>query len=100
MLWLTPYTTFKQSLLGAEINTFFAPPASMCTFALSYVVILPVLSRTYSAPADFQSTLLASRCEKRWINCPFHRSAEGLGLLGVGGSRPGWSDGHTDRSRA
>jgi hypothetical protein len=65
VLWLTPYTTLGTSLLGAEINTFLAPPCVIWTLALSLVVIFPVDSITNAAPAEAQSTYFGSRCEKR-----------------------------------
>jgi hypothetical protein len=58
-------THVLASLLGAEMMTRLAPAASMWTRAWSIVVILPVDSITYSAPAEAQSRPAGSRDEKR-----------------------------------
>src|SRR5690625_2692800 len=61
--WLTPYTTVASTLVpGAEMMTFFAP-ASMCAWALSRLVKIPVHSYTTSTFRSPQGSLEGSRSE-------------------------------------
>lgn len=87
--WLTPYTIFGASLLGAEMMTRLAPPNLMCAPAVSRVVILPVDSSTVWTPADAQLSLDASLWLNRWMSRPRNSRPEGEGLSSVGGSKPG-----------
>ncbi len=67
----TPNTTVASTSLppGAEMMTFFAPPAR-CLPASALVVKKPVDSNTYSAPTEAQSIFDGSRCANTLILSP------------------------------
>merc|ERR1719331_3773370 len=64
---LTPTTMVgvSASLAGAEMITFFAPAASMCTMHFSVSVKAPVDSQTYSTPVAFHGISAGSRTPER-----------------------------------
>ena len=60
LVWLTPMTNIGTSSFGgAEMITFFAPPAR-CADAFSFLVKTPVLSQTYSTPELFHPIFVGS----------------------------------------
>ena len=59
-MWLTPITNIGASADGAEMITFFAPPAQ-CIDAFSIVVKMPVDSHTMSAPFSPHGTSFGLR---------------------------------------
>ena len=69
--WLTPITIVtSSSVAGAEMITFFAPPA-MCFFASAALVKKPVDSITISAFTSLQGRLAGSFSAKIRIVLPF-----------------------------
>merc|ERR1719502_2253258 len=74
---LTPMTMVgvSASLAGAEMITFFAPPAT-CFMQPSVVVKAPVDSQTYSTPASFHGISVGSRVAERVIGRPLMMSPE------------------------
>ena len=69
--WLTPYTMVPSTSLppGAEMMTFFAPPAR-CAEAFSLVVKKPVHSITTSTPRSFQGSSAGLRMASTRILSP------------------------------
>merc|ERR1719298_313143 len=69
LVWFTPMTNIGASAEGAEMMTFFAPPAR-CALAFSMVVKMPVDSQTMSAPLAPQGTSVGFLTAKNLIDFP------------------------------
>ena len=74
---LIPHTKVGASLLGADINTLFAPANSTCRCARVVMVNFPVLSIIYSAPESAQSDFLGSRSDVKCTRLPHTDSVHG-----------------------